>query len=73
MFAENDIELPPGVRTKSPADVAAGVVKAIEANPPEVFVSPVELRVSATFATVAPGLSAAIQRRIGTKDITAGR
>ena len=73
MFAENDIDLPTGVRTKSPQDVADGVVKAIETDPAEVFVSPIELRLSATLATVAPGLSAAIQRRIGAKDMTAGR
>lgn len=73
MFADNDIDLPAGVRTKSPQDVADGVLRAIEANPAEVFVSPIELRLGATLATVAPGLSAAIQRRVGTKDMTAGR
>jgi uncharacterized protein len=73
MFADNDIELPPGVRTKSPQDVADGVVKAIEANPAEVFVSPIELRLGATLSTVAPGLSAAIQRRAGVADRTAQR
>jgi short-subunit dehydrogenase len=66
MFAEGDIDLPPGVRTKSPQDVADAVVTAITSNPPEVFVSPIELRLSATLATVAPGLSATIQKRIGT-------
>jgi len=73
MFAEGGIDLPPGVRTKSPADVAAGVVKAIEANPAEVFVSPVELRLGATLATVAPALSAAIQKRVGAADMKSGR
>lgn len=69
MFANGGIDLPPGVRTKSPQDVADGVVKAIESNPAEVFVSPVELRIGATLATVAPGLSAAIQKRIGTAEM----
>ncbi|HPU38658.1 MAG TPA: SDR family NAD(P)-dependent oxidoreductase [Microthrixaceae bacterium] len=69
MFAEGDVDLPPGVRTKSPQDVANGVVKAIESNTPEVFVAPVELRLGATFATVAPGLSAAIQKRIGVAEM----
>ncbi len=72
MFAEGDIELPPGVRTKSPQDVAAGVVKAIESDVAEVFVSPIELRLGATLATVAPGLSAAIQKRVGTADMKPG-
>jgi len=69
MFAEGDVDLPPGVRTKSPQDVANGVVKAIESNTPEVFVAPVELRLGATFATVAPGLSAAVQKRIGVAEM----
>jgi len=73
MFADNDISLPSGVRTKSPQDVAAGVVKAIETNPAEVYVSPVELRLSATLSTIAPNISAAIQRRVGAKELTAGR
>ncbi len=70
MFAENDMELPRGVRSKSPEDVAAGVVKAIEANPAEVFVSPVELRALASMGTIAPGLSETIQRRLGVSDMT---
>lgn len=73
MFAEGGIDLPSVVRTKSPQDVADGVVKAIESNPAEVFVAPVELRAGATFSTVAPALSAAVQRRLGTADMTAGR
>ena len=64
MFADNDVELPPGVRTKAPADVTAGILKAITRNPTEVFVSPPELRVLSTIGGIAPGLSAAIQRRL---------
>jgi len=73
MFADNDIELPPGVRTKSPQDVALGVVTAIESSPPEVFVAPPELRAVAKFSSVLPGLSATIQRRAGVADRAAGR
>ena len=72
MFAEGGIDLPPGVRTKSPADVAAGVVRAIESNPAEVFVSPVELRLAATLATVAPAFSAAVQKLAGTAQMKSG-
>ena len=64
MFANNDIELPPGVRTKSPENVGAAVADAIEKNRGEVFVAPRELRVASTFSTVAPGLSAAVQKRL---------
>jgi short-subunit dehydrogenase len=65
MFHENDIELPSGVRTKSPQDVASAVVKAIADGPAEVYVAPPELRLASTLATVAPGISAAIQKRLG--------
>jgi len=65
MFAEGGMDLPAVVRTRSPQDVAAGVVRAIEENPAEVFVSPIELRLTATLATVAPAFSAAVQRRAG--------
>jgi short-subunit dehydrogenase len=64
MFHDGGIELPQGVRTKSPQDVADGVVTAITENPVEVFVAPVELRLASTLATVAPGLSAAIQKKL---------
>jgi uncharacterized protein len=68
MFAASGMELPPGVRTKTPRDVALAVVKAIESGPAEIFVSPAELRLGATFAGVAPGLSAAILKRSGAAD-----
>lgn len=64
MFHNGNIELPSIVRTKTPQDVAAGVLKGIRSNTAEVFVSPVELRLSATFSTVAPSLSARLQRRL---------
>ncbi|MBK6970195.1 MAG: SDR family NAD(P)-dependent oxidoreductase [Candidatus Microthrix sp.] len=72
MFANNDVELPRGVRTKSPVDVAQAVEKAIRTNPAEIFVAPTELRAVATLATVAPGLSEVIQRRVGTKEMRNG-
>ena len=70
MFVENEVELPPGLRTKSPEDVAAGVVKAIEKNPIEIFVSPMELRGAATLGGLSPRLSAALQKRMDTKSMT---
>ena len=72
MFANNDVELPRGVRTKSPVEVAQAVEKAIRTNPAEIFVAPTELRAVATLATVAPGLSEVIQRRVGTKEMRNG-
>lgn len=68
MFHDGAIDLPPGVRTKTPDDVAAGVVTAITRSPIEVFVSPVELRAASTLATVAPGVSAYLGRKLGVAD-----
>ena len=68
MFARNSIDLPPGVRTKSPEDVAHAVVRAIRTGRIEVFASPPELRLLSTVATVVPGFSAAVQRRLGVAD-----
>jgi short-subunit dehydrogenase len=72
MFAENDVTLPSGVRTKAPQDVANGVAKAIRTNPAEVYVSPTELRLVATLGTVAPGISERIQKRMDTKKMSGG-
>lgn len=70
MFAENEIELPPGVRTKSPEDVGRAVADAVEKNSGEVFVAPTELRALSTFSTIAPGISAAVQRRMDVAERT---
>jgi short-subunit dehydrogenase len=71
MFAEAEVELPPGVGTRSPQDVAAATVKAIEHNRPEVDVAPVGLRLGTLLATVIPVRSLAIQRRLGGEDVAA--
>ncbi len=65
MFAEADVELPRGVGTRSPQDVAKAVVHAIEQNRGEVDVAPISLRVGSAFAGLAPELSAAIARKSG--------
>jgi short-subunit dehydrogenase len=70
MFHDGGVELPSGVRTKSPQDVAEGVVKAITKDVTEVFVSPTELRIATTLATVAPGLASAVQRKLGITELT---
>jgi short-subunit dehydrogenase len=70
LFADSGVELPRFVRTKSPQDVADGVVRAIATNPPEVFVSPFELRASAMLGSMAPGLSETFQRRLGVAAMT---
>jgi short-subunit dehydrogenase len=62
MFAESGVKLPPGVGTRTPQQVAAGVLQAVERNRAEVDVAPLGLRVGARVAGVAPGLAATVQR-----------
>lgn len=69
MFAEAGAKLPPGVGTRTPEDVAAAVVRAIERNRGEVDVAPLSLRAGAVLAQVAPGVAAAISRRLGAGSI----
>jgi short-subunit dehydrogenase len=70
MFAEAGVELPKGVATRSPQDVAAGVVRAIEQNRAEVDVAPLTLRVGALASGVAPELAARVSRRLGNAKVT---
>jgi short-subunit dehydrogenase len=70
MYAETGIDLPRGVGTKRPEDVAAAVVKAIETNRGEIDVAPVPMRVGAVFGAVAPGVSATLQRKLGSEKIS---
>jgi len=65
MFADSGARLPPGVRTRTPRDVAIGVLRAIERDRAEVVVAPPELHVGSLLGGVAPGLSARMQRLAG--------
>jgi short-subunit dehydrogenase len=71
MFADSRAALPRGVGTRSPGDVADGVIAAIERNRAEVEVAPLPLRLGTAVATVAPALSAAVIRRLGSDRIAA--
>jgi short-subunit dehydrogenase len=77
MFAEADVELPRGVGTRTPEQVAAGVIRAVERNRAEVEVAPLGLRLGASFASLAPALAASVQRKIGggkvASDLAAGQ
>jgi uncharacterized protein len=65
MFHDADVKLPAFVGTKTPEEVAAAVVRAIERDRAEIDVAPLGLRVGAAFAGLAPELSARVQRRLG--------
>jgi short-subunit dehydrogenase len=70
MFADSGVSLPPGVGTRSPEDVAAAVVDAIEHDRGEVDVAPLVLRASAAFAGLAPETSASLARWLGSQQIS---
>jgi short-subunit dehydrogenase len=65
MFAEAGVQLPWFVRTRSPEQVAAAVILAVERNRAEIEVAPPSLRLGAAFASVAPALAAEVSRRLG--------
>ncbi|OBA92405.1 oxidoreductase [Mycobacteriaceae bacterium 1482268.1] len=69
MFADAKIDVPRGVGTSSPDEVAAGVVTAIEKNRGEVDVAPLLPRLLAGLGGVAPELVTAASRRIGADDM----
>lgn len=65
MFADAKVKLPPGVGTRSPEQVAAAVIHAVQHNRAEVEVAPAPLRVGAAVAGAAPAFAAAAQRVLG--------
>ena len=71
LFADAGVKLPRGVGTRTPAQVAAAVIRAIESNRAEVDVAPIGLRLGATIAGVAPELAATVNRLAGAEKIAA--
>lgn len=71
MFADSGARLPFGVGTRTPEQVAAAVLSAIERDRAEVDVAPPTLRIGAMLAGIAPELSAAVSRRLGSHEIAA--
>jgi short-subunit dehydrogenase len=69
MWADTGLELPRGVRARSPEQVAAAVVRGIERDRAEIDVAPLPLRAGVLVAHVSPRLGAAIQRRLGAHDL----
>jgi short-subunit dehydrogenase len=65
MFADAGIDLPFGVGTRSPEDVAAAVIRSVERNRAEVEVAPASLRLGASLAAVAPETAARFSRVFG--------
>ena len=71
MFADANVELPGFVGTSKPEDVGQAVVIAIEHDRGEVDVAPIRMKLGTRFATLAPSVSARVQRRLGGERIAA--
>jgi short-subunit dehydrogenase len=65
MFADSGATLPFGVGTVTPEAVAAAVVRAIRVDKAEISVAPIGLKAGALIGALAPGLSAAVQAKVG--------
>jgi NADP-dependent 3-hydroxy acid dehydrogenase YdfG len=70
MFAEAEVDLPRGVGTSTPAEVAGAVVRGIEQGKDELTVAPVGMRVLTRFSEWAPVVSGRIQQRISAADVS---
>jgi short-subunit dehydrogenase len=77
MFHESGTQLPKGVGTSTPEQVASAVIDAIERNRFEVDVAPFGMRVMTSFAAVAPATAARFSAKMGgdkiAKDLAEGQ
>jgi uncharacterized protein len=70
MFADAGVNLPRGVGTRTPNDVAKAVIRGIETNRAEIDVAPLSLSSGARLFGSAPRLVSAINRRLGSDPLT---
>ena len=68
-FAESGVKLPRWVATRTPEQVADGVVRGIERERAEVDVAPLSLRLGTRISELAPVTAARVQRRLGSERI----
>jgi short-subunit dehydrogenase len=71
MFHESGAKLPALVGTRTPDQVAKGVLKGIDGRKLEVDVAPLSLRAGTAIAGLAPAATLALQRRSGSHEISA--
>jgi hypothetical protein len=67
MFADSKVSSSPLMGTSSPAEVGAGVVRAIEHDRGEIQVAPLRARALSSFAASAPELAGRIAGATATK------
>lgn len=70
MFHDSGASLPRGVGTRTPEQVAEALVRGIEKDRLEVDVAPLAMRLGAKAAGLAPATVGAIQRRLGSAQIS---
>jgi uncharacterized protein len=71
MYHDSGVQLPGYIRTRTPEDVGAAVVRAIERDRAEIDVAPLAMRAGVAAAGVVPELAAVVQRRLGAGDMAA--
>jgi short-subunit dehydrogenase len=72
MFADSGVELPKGVGTRTPEQVADAVVEGIEKGKPEIDVAPLSLRMGGWLFGASPSLVSSMQRVLGGEKIASG-
>jgi short-subunit dehydrogenase len=70
MFHDSGAELPAYVGTRTPEQVAAAVISAVERDRGEVDVAPASVRAGVVFSQLAPATSARITRRMGSDRVS---
>ena len=65
MFADSGADLPRGVGSRLPTDVARAVLAGIDKGRAEIDVAPLSLAAGARFFGFAPGMVSAVNRRLG--------
>ena len=70
MFHDAGVNLPPGIGTRSPEDVAAAVLRGIESGRAEIDVAPLPQRAGGWLGGIAPSALAAVVRRFGGAEVS---
>jgi uncharacterized protein len=71
MYADSGVELPKGVGTKRPEDVAKAVVRTLHGNRRELYVATPALRLATRLGVAFPGLVGPISRRFDSGEMAA--
>jgi uncharacterized protein len=71
MFASTGAKLPRGIGTRSPADVAAAVLRSVRRNPAEITVAALDQRFAARLAALFPSIGGLAARSSAARRLTA--